>query len=115
MLVLSREPGKSIHIESHVSTWCLTVLKLLHENRSVEVLVNHASREWPGHLDSKTVLIAFDSGYALAEQARISLVDLREDKARLGIEAPKDWCVHRLEVPDANFVLPRLSSDGECR
>lgn len=31
----------------------------------------------------------------------IVVVEVRGDKVRLGIEAPREWCVHRREVHDA--------------
>ena len=35
------------------------------------------------------------------DQIRITVVEIRGDKIRLGIEAPKDVAVHRREVYDA--------------
>ena len=41
--------------------------------------------------------------------ATIVIVEVRGDKVRLGIEAPRDWCVHRREVYDA---IRRNESQG---
>lgn len=37
----------------------------------------------------------------IADQIKITVVEIRGDKIRLGIEAPKDVSVHRREVYDA--------------
>ncbi len=39
----------------------------------------------------------------------IVVVEVRGDKVRLGIEAPREWCVHRREVYDA---IRRNESQG---
>ena len=37
----------------------------------------------------------------IGDQIRITIVEVRGDKVRIGIEAPKDVSVHRQEVYDA--------------
>ena len=44
------------------------------------------------------------------DQIRITVVEIRGDKIRLGIEAPKDVAVHRREVYDA---IQRQNMDFE--
>jgi len=42
-----------------------------------------------------------DQKVMIGDNISITVVDIRGDKVRLGIEAPKDIPVHRLEVYDA--------------
>lgn len=37
----------------------------------------------------------------IGESVRVTVVDIRGDKCRIGVEAPKDVAVHRREVYDA--------------
>jgi carbon storage regulator len=37
----------------------------------------------------------------IGEHVRITVVDIRGDKVRIGIDAPKDVVVHRQEIADA--------------
>ena len=37
----------------------------------------------------------------IGDDIRIMVVDIRGDKVRIGVEAPKNTAVHRLEVYDA--------------
>jgi carbon storage regulator len=45
----------------------------------------------------------------IAGNVKITVIDIRGDKVRLGIEAPKEVAVHRQEVQDA---LQKIS-DGQ--
>ena len=42
-----------------------------------------------------------DESIIIADNIKITIVDIRGDKVRLGIDAPKDIPVHRQEVFDA--------------
>ncbi len=42
-----------------------------------------------------------DEVITIGENVRITIVEVRGDKVRIGIEAPKDVAVHRQEVYDA--------------
>ena len=42
-----------------------------------------------------------DETIMIGDQIRITIVEVRGDKVRIGIEAPKDVSVHRQEVYDA--------------
>ena len=101
MLVLSREPGMSIHVSSTDQTCLVTVLKLLPEKHAAMVLINRATIEKPGQLECRTAEVTVDVALPINEDMTITLVDLREHVARLGINAPKDHAVHRLEVYQA--------------
>ena len=45
----------------------------------------------------------------LGDNIRVTIVDVRGDKVRLGIEAPADVSIHRLEVYEA------IQREGEKR
>ena len=42
-----------------------------------------------------------DQSICIGEDIRITVVDVRGDKVRIGVEAPRDVSVHRDEVYDA--------------
>lgn len=42
-----------------------------------------------------------DEGVMIGDNVRVVIVEIRGDKVRLGIDAPKDTPVHRDEVYDA--------------
>jgi len=42
-----------------------------------------------------------DESIIINDQIRVTVVEIRGDKVRLGIEAPKDISVHRREVYEA--------------
>lgn len=98
MLVLTREPGTSIIVSSNGETCLLTVLKMLSYRNAVTVLINRASAARPGELDSETADLIVGSTVTVDKDVEVTLVDVREDRARIGINAPKEHSVHRLEV-----------------
>lgn len=101
MLVLSREPGTSLYVGSADETCVVTLLKLLPERGAVAVLVNRASAADPGRLDTWSVELGPTRRLLVGRAAALSLVDLRDGKARFCVEAPKGTAVHRLEVYEA--------------
>lgn len=109
MLVISRERGTSIHVGSVGETVLVTVLDVMHARRAIEVLVSRTAAERPGHLDSRTLELVVDAGLTLGSGTRLTLVDVREGKARLGIDAAEGTRVHRLEVYEA---IRRENRDG---
>jgi carbon storage regulator len=52
-----------------------------------------------------------DEKIVIGDNISIMVVEIRGDKVRLGIEAPRDVSVHRREVYDA---IKRKETDGEC-
>jgi carbon storage regulator len=50
-----------------------------------------------------------DEVIVINDDIRITIVDIRGDKVRLGIDAPKNVTVHRQEVYDAIKAKPTLS------
>lgn len=52
-----------------------------------------------------------DESIVIAGDIRITVVDVRGDKVRIGIEAPGDVPVHREEVYRAIHTLPNVDGD----
>lgn len=53
-----------------------------------------------------------DEVIMIGDDIRITVVDIRGDKTRLGIDAPKDIPVHRQEVYEAIKRENKQSSEG---
>jgi len=89
---------------------CLvTVLQV----RGGEVSVLFSHRPTNGDFDSWTATLVRDAVVQVGATARITLVDVREEKARLGINASKESAVHRLEVWQAIKHESRRASGGD--
>ena len=97
MLVLSRERGNSIMVDGPEGGCLLTVLQV--RGREVSLLVSHTPVA--GKLHSWTATLVRDATFKIGSTAEVTLVDVREEKARLGINATKETSVHRLEVWEA--------------
>jgi len=54
-----------------------------------------------------------DEVICIGDDIRIMVVDIRGDKVRIGVEAPKNTAVHRLEVYDA--IKRHNDTDNEPR
>lgn len=54
-----------------------------------------------------------DEGVMIGDGIRVSVIDIRGDKVRLGIEAPKDVPVHRDEVYEAIKSEQQKGVDNE--
>jgi carbon storage regulator len=52
-----------------------------------------------------------DQAIVIGDSIRITIIDVRGDKVRLGIDAPRDIAVHREEVYDA---IQRQLNDKEA-
>jgi carbon storage regulator CsrA len=97
MFVISRQAGEMIMIGDDV---VVTVESL--RGKSVTLDVRHTSAG--GRLtldDSFRRDVGVDDSIDLPVPAVCSVVDIRGDKVRLGIVAPKEVSVHRKEVYDA--------------
>ena len=101
MLVLSREVDTSIVVKSADETCVITVLKITPDGRSVSILINRATANRPGDLDTRTVQVDLNCGVKIGAMAEIWLVNVRDEKVRVGIIAPRQSSVHRLEVYEA--------------
>ncbi len=54
-----------------------------------------------------------DESIMIGDNVEITIVDVRGDKVRLGITAPKDVAVHRREVFDAIQAEKAAAKNGE--
>jgi carbon storage regulator len=100
MLVISREVGESIVIEQPPDRWILTVAEVSGDRVNLGI-TSRDGREPP---DRK-----LPHAIELSENIKISIVDVRGDKVRLGIEAPKQTIVQRLEI----YELIRRGDDDD--
>jgi carbon storage regulator len=101
MLVLTREAGESIMLGSSDENCLVTVLKFSPNRRTISVLINQAKAARPGALEIRSVDIELEGSMKISDQIELTIVSLRDDKVRLGINAPTDFSVHRLEVYEA--------------
>ena len=102
MLVLTREAGTSILVEASDETCLVTVLKILPDRRAAEILVARACVQIPGRLDAWSVCLELGGAVPISGAVDVVLVQVREEKAkvRLGINAPPDVSVRRIELRD---------------
>lgn len=111
MLVLSRERGTSVMVNGPEGDCAITVLKI--GAKDVSLLFSHSPVA--GGLDSWTASLVIDATVKVGSTAEVVLVDIREEKVRLGITASKETAVHRLEVYEAikRENRNRLGGDAE--
>src|SRR3954469_80415 len=97
MIVLSRERGDSLKLDGPEGRCLLTVLRV--RGAEVSLLVSHSPVA--GKLDSWTATLLRDATVKVGSTAEVTIVDVRGEKARLGINVSKDTSIHRLEVWEA--------------
>jgi sRNA-binding carbon storage regulator CsrA len=113
MLVLSRQQEESIIINNESDGDCvLTVLYV--GGGEVSLLVSHSSVEKPGNLNTWTTKLVRDASFKIGDSTEVTLVDVREEKARFGINTAKSASVHRLEVLEAIRGEQRRTSGGDA-
>jgi len=98
MLILSREAGQSIMVVSGDHTCLISVLKLLHRRKAAALLISRVSLAAPEALHTRSVEAAVDAIINIDNDARVTLIDVRGDRVRIGVDAPEKCSVHRLEV-----------------
>jgi carbon storage regulator len=96
MLVLSRQVGETIFIgHSDSDSWRITI----------EAIRGDACRISATHHDPLVAQISSvlkrDESVDPDPTTKITVVDIRVDKVRLGVQAPRESSVHRLEVHQA--------------
>ncbi len=98
MLVLSREVGTSILVDTAAETAIVTVLGLHPHRRSISVHIERPAADEPSGASPTPVELGAGVRVQIGDDVQLSLVDLRDTKARVGITAPRTATVHRLEV-----------------
>lgn len=76
---------------------CLVTVLQVRGNEAL-LLVSLTAADRPGVLDSWTAHAAKNATVRVGRTVEVVLVDLIGEKARIGIRAPKESSVHRLEV-----------------
>ena len=100
--MLSRMVGETIMIgELHA----VTVLKISPDSVRLLVISGQAGSK------PKTVQLARDQFVRLEGMVQITIVDIRDDKVRIGINCASNLNVHRLEVWEA--LKKENQSDGD--
>ena len=112
MLVISRMREESIIVSDADGGCVLTVLHV--RGGQVSMLVRHSSVEQPGVLNTWTTTLTAGNSFKVGHTAQVTLVDVRAEKARIGIDASKLAAVHRLEVWEAIRRTQRPSSGGDA-
>lgn len=98
MLVLSRSLGQSVIGRQNGRTWTVTVIGLNGEEHTAHLLIHRASPGIVGGLTVKRIELKANEKYSLETLAVITLVDVKPDRIRLGIETDDADFVSRLEV-----------------
>ncbi|MDB5326069.1 MAG: csrA 1 [Phycisphaerales bacterium] len=111
MLVMSRVRGESVAINGPVGDCLVTVLQV--RGDTVSLLFSSTSTTTPGTLDAKTETLHRDVVVKIGAIVEVVIVDIRGEKARLGIIASKETSVHRLEVYDAIKRETRRAAGGD--
>jgi carbon storage regulator len=88
-----------IHLGAAEGDCVVTVLKVGAETADLRVIRAAVAR--PGVLESETHTMKRDAVVRVNASCSVTVVDLREEKVRLGIDAPKECSVHRVEVYEA--------------
>ena len=99
MLVLSRTPQESVIVSGLEGSCLITVLQV--QGSQARLLISHSAASKPGVLDSWTTEIVLGATVQICEATQVKLLDVREDKVRIGINVSPETSVHRLEVWNA--------------
>src|SRR5687768_11300315 len=99
MLVLSRMRHESVMVSGPQGDCLVTVLQV--RGNEASLLISMTAADKPGVLDSWTAHAVKNAMVRVSSTVEVVLVDVLGEKARIGITAPKEASVHRLEVWDA--------------
>ena len=111
MLVFSRAIGESGILVHPSMTWLITVLSI--RSNDATFLITHAPPNAPGVLKAQKIDLSIDQMQKLNETTQLVLVDIREEKVRIGVNTTRDTQVHRLEVWQAIQREQKFLDDGD--
>ena len=101
MLVLSREVGTSILVNTASEMAIVTILTLHPDRRSISIRIGRATPGNLGGLVPESVEVGADVPVDIGNDVQLSLVELRDNKARVGITAASSALVYRWEAYEA--------------
>ena len=96
MCVLSRQAGESIMVGDDVEVVVVAI-----EHSKVAIDVRHTTLRGRMTLNDSFPDVGMGDVLNLPSPGSCTVVDIRGDKVRLGIDAPKEVSVHRKEVWEA--------------
>lgn len=102
MIVFSREMGYSIVINTPEFNSLITVRRIDCKNGDIDFIVNRNDRTV-----SQVVRLTRGQRFQMADEIEICLVDVQNDKCRLGIVSPPNIFISRFELTD-----PQNDDDG---
>lgn len=111
--MLSRKVGESIVIGSDEHSCVVTVIKIVNARGAAIFQIARTTASSPGKLDVFTTELLPHRLIEPFQNVRIVMVDVRDDKARIGITAPREYFVHRLEVFELIRGVHELSRPSE--
>lgn len=97
MLVLSRQRDESVMIKGPEGECLVTVLEI----RGAQTTIQIRHSPVGGASDSYQATLGVDQPVKVGSVAEVTVVDVRGDKVRLGINVSRQTAVHRLEVYEA--------------
>jgi carbon storage regulator len=97
VLVISRETRQSIIVAGGFDPCLITLLRA--RGDEAVLLISHGPSSVD--FDAWTVSLRLDGTTKIGAEIEVSVVDVRGEKVRLGVVAPKWYAVHRLEVWEA--------------
>src|SRR5262245_16122272 len=97
MLVLSRQVGQSVSIKEAAGASLLTVIGIDFASDSALLLTNQTNVNLPGDLLTDTINLRRGKTTPIGVSVEVTLIDVHEDKIRLGFVSPRDVVIYRLE------------------
>lgn len=107
-MVLSREVGQSVIIKAPEGSCLVTVVQFDHRASSALILVNQAKLAHPGDLSTQAINLRRFKSFRVGASVHVTLIEVREDKVRLGFVVPRDVPVHRLELVLQEDILEEV-------
>ena len=110
LLKLSRRVGDSIVIGERC---VLTVVGRAPDGRNVSLLVTKPSPGHAGLLAPSTVELEPGGSVPCGGDAKATLIEVRDQSVRIGVSAPPECSVHRLEVYEEIVRQGRRGPPGD--